>query len=1035
MSPKTHPSAQNRHRLLHNRHQIRDWRGTWLAKHRLAVGCLMNVSKTTILSLLILTSSFALAVKMDETTHDLVIKKLEMGIDTMEKSESERPGILLRLADLYADRARLKDMNAAEKSCAECKGGNEDRKRAISLYNEALPKLEKQKQGGVVLQLAHMHGLNNEPQKANALYQDILKAKKKTYSSEVRGLANFNVAEIYFRKGEFKTAQGYYEAARRENIRNRALVEYRLAWCQLNLGKIEKAIATLTRLLQNPEVLATQSTDGKTADPAFITDASRDLARFLARSKITPKQIELLRSLSPDAARKTNLYTLGTEADRLGKKRESLIVWAAYVDEGGVQGNEKLEVQIRVARIFYDINQLDRAANAFEKAMDIWAKSGCKNNDELCTELKTRSKGLVTAWNKAQKQKPTMNLFRVYVAYTNVFTDDYEMLHWGAVVGHDLKRPRETALMFHRAAILAQDRLAKTPNDKQLRKILEGSLLGEIEMAEASKDLKAREEAYNFYLQLNPNGVEAFEVRYQRAQVYYSSNRYQEAFSEFHYLASQPGKDNRDLKIKSADLALDSLAAMKDDQNIQVRSMEYARLFPERKTEYLKISRKASLNIVASNLKGGKETDRSDYKASLAELNKVNMDGADDAEKIKFYKNKIIVAQRALALDGMNEAANKLLAVTSLSKDDREWTLEQKVWAAELQLNFAQAYEITKNMQLPKLSPADRQLRLAMLAELAGRSPRAHNLEFLKLSRDTRASNLVRITLIKDSATPWRELNKYLPELKATPDLLAGIVLETFARQKDYDQADKLLRKTKIRQYPAGVTLQRHIDMRELAQFDRKIRSHHITGANDAVMQKTLKERMKLISQSERYAQNAFSRHDWTLQVLTLAQLARENRRLYRDILSLPVPRRLSQQDRQHYMQLIKQQSDPYLAKAEKIERELVDMWTDSNSVQALQATYMNATPELRKVYRDEIKELAQNAPSKAKNRLESLLQTPQERPSLNQILAARRELQRHPFDTQKAKSLRELESQRGNPAMVVYLDARINQIAQGKDL
>lgn len=993
----------------------------------------MTVWVSTIASLLVVASLPAFAVRMDETTHDMVIQRLEMGIDTMDKNEPERPGILLRLADLYADRARLKAMNEMDKGCTTCKGARDDRKKAIALFNEALPKAPAERQGPVVLQIAHLQNLNDEPKKAIALYEGLLKAKKNTYSSEVKAIANASLGEIYFKKGEFKTALKYYETARRENLKNRALVEYRVAWCQLNLGDVKRAIKTLTGLLKNPEMLATQTTDGKTVDPAFVSDASRDLARFLARAEITPAQIELLKSLSPDDSRKINLYTLGTEADRLGKKSEALIVWAAYVDEGQVQHTEKLEVQIRVARIFYDMNKEEKAANAFEKAMALWQSGGCSGS--ICNELKSRSRQMIVSWNKAQRDEPSSHLFRSYIAYTNVFTDDTEMVHWAAVAGHDLERHKEAIPLFHRAAVLAHAQLAKDPNNKDMKKIFEGSLLGEIEMAEAGKELRPREAAYNFYLQMNPNGEQAFKVRYQRAQVYYKTDRFQEAFSEFHYLALQPGKDNRDLKVKSADLALDSLAALKDDKNIQVRSLEYARVFPERKTEYLKISRKAAMNIVAAELKNGKETDRSDYRASLAALDKVNMDGADDAEKIKFYKNKITVAQKALALESMNDSCNRLLVVRSLSKEDKEWAMEQKVWVAELQLNFGLAYELTKSMRTPHLSPAERELRLAMLAELAGQSPRRHNEAFLKLNKNARAGNLVRITLIKESSNPWRELDKHMAQLKQTPDLLAGITLEVFARDKNYNKAEKVLKTTRIRQYPAGQTLSRHLDLREVYAFDKKIAAHRIHGYNEAAMQKTLQARMKLIGESERFVKTALAKRDWTLQVLTLNILARENRRLYRDILALPVPRRLNAKERQQYMALLKQQSDPYLARAEKIDNELNLMWNDSNSVQALQATYMTSTPELQKLYRAEIKELAISAPYRAKNRLDNLLNTPYRRPSQKDILLARRELQQNPFDISKAQNLRDLEAQNNHPAMVVYLDARISQLKKGKSL
>jgi hypothetical protein len=998
----------------------------------------MTVRVSTILSLLLVLMGIhqaSFAVKMDETTHDQVISRLEMGLESLEKSEPVRTGLLIRLADLYADRARLKAMNEMGANCQNCTGARDDRRRALKLYNEALPSVEKKEQGRTILQIAHMYTLNDQSSKSVELYINILKANRSVYSSEVRGIANSSLGEIHFRRGQFGEALRYYEAARKENIKNRALIEYRIAWCQLNMGHSDRATQTLVRLLRNPELLQTQTTGGQGVDKTFVQDASRDLAKFLARGKVTPKDIALLRDLSPDEMRKSNLHLLGTETDRVGNKNASLVVWAAYVDEGSVEANERLEVQIRVAKIFYDMNKLDLAANAYEKALAIWKQTGCNNNAELCGELKTRARNMVTAWNKAQKKKPTQNLLRTYIAYLSVHTEDTEMWHWGAVTARTMKRHNDAIALFHRAAQQAHADLQKKPGDKSLQNILEGSLLGEIEMAEASRNLKNRENAYNFYLQMNPQGSQAFEVRYQRAQVYYSTNRFQEAFSEFHYLASMPIKDKKDLRIKSADLALDSLVAMKDDQNLQVRSLEYARFFPERKTEYLKISRKATMNIVAANLKSESATNTSAYKVNLVILDQVNLDGADDAEKIKFYKNKILVAQKALALDSVSATSDKLLKIKSLSAADKEWALGQKVWVAEVQLDFGLAYRLSKNMELGHLSPADRHLRLALLAELAGQNPRKHNEAYLAQSNNVRQSNLIRVTLIKNSNSPWMELDKHMRHLKQTPDLLAAITLDTFARFKNFDRAEKILNTTNIERYPAGLTLARHLELREFHRFDRKIRAHRIYGYSESAMQGTIKERLKLLGQSDRQAASYVRRGDWTLQILAMTQLARENRRMYQDILNLPVPRRLDAAQKQQYQAMIKQQSDPYLARAEKLESELNNIWSQGNSVQNLQTAYMTSSPELQKLYRDEIGPLAQTAPSGAKNRLINLLETPYKRPSQKDILLARRELQAAPFDISKAQALRELEAQGGRPAMVVYLDERINQLKKGKSL
>ncbi len=988
----------------------------------------MNVCRTVwvasiFIAQLAIISTPANAVKMDETTHDEVIRRLELGVNDMEKSDGERPGILNRLADLYADRARLKALNELSGHCTDnCKASRIDRRTAIALYQEALPKVEKAAQGKIVLQIAHLYNLNEEPSKSNQLYKKIIAAGPKAYASDVRALAFSSQGEIAFKKGDFKKAKSLFESARREDLRNPAFVEYRLAWCELNLGNVQKAVNTLIGLLRDPSKLATQNTNGKTVDPTFVSDISSDLARFIARlDKVTTVQIELLKSLSPEASRKNNLKTLATETDRLGKKKAAMAVWAAYVDEGQVNNDEKLEVQTRVAQLQYDTSNPAEAAAAYEKALELWKKNGCQNA-ELCEELKSRLRRFVTTWHKALGQKPTVNLLRAYVAYSRVFNDT-EMLYWGAQVASELNKHREAIALFRAAG-----ERAKTDNKQN---IFEGSLLGEIEMAEASKDVKAREAAYNHYLGQNPNGAMAFQVRYQRAQLFYSTGRSKDAFNEFHYLASQHGKNDRDLKIKSADLALDGLVTLKDDQAIQVRSLEYARLFPERKSEYIKINRRATMNIVAGNMKN----ERADFKANLTALSQVSLEGADENEQIKFYKNKVILAQKALELDTVRAAANDLLDIRSLSSTDREWALAQKVWAAELQLNFREAYELSQKMRLAHLSPADRELRFALLADLAGLDSRRHNENFLKFSNSRRASNLVQVTLIKNARNQWRELEKYLPSLRSSPDLLAGITLEVFAARSDFNRAKGILKTSRIGQYPAGKTLARHIELKDFHAFDRKIRAHRLWGFSDAAMRKTIKERQKLIATAERNAHTAIKKQDWTLQILNLSLVARENRRFYRDILALPVPARLDAEQKKQYAQLLKTQSDPYLARAEKIETELNQMWNGSNSVQNLQATYMTASPELQKLYRSEITNLAANAPSNAEKRLRNLLNTPYRKPSQKDILLARRDLQAHPFDISKAQNLRELEAQGGRSAMVVYLDERISQLKKGKSL
>jgi len=268
-----------------------------------------------------------------------------------------------------------------------------------------------------------------------------------------------------------------------------------------------------------------------------------------------------------------------------------------------------------------------------------------------------------------------------------------------------------------------------------------------------------------------------------------------------------------------------------------------------------------------------------------------------------------------------------------------------------------------------------------------------------------------------------------LPSLKKTPDLLAGLTLEVFAKHRDLKALEGILAAAPIARTAAGQTLTRQLALKDFAKFDREIREHRIRGYSDHAMQSSLKERLKLIAESGRLANEAVRRRGWTMQTLTLSVLARENRRLYHDILSLPVPARLKGPDRVQYQTLLKGQSDPYLATAEKIEQQLEQAWADSSSIANMQATFNAASSELRGLYRNEIAQLTQIAPASAKSRLQSVMNTPFERASNREISTARQDLRSHPFDVRKAQALRELESRNGQPAMVAFLDERIGQL------
>ena len=135
--------------------------------------------KALFLSLLIAFSSFSFAEKMDIKTHSLVIEKLEKVLKDSPKKREHNVSLVLRLADLYAERARMKALKEGDKNCQDpCFGSDVDRKAAIDHYNSILPIIDGEVGASVVMQTAHLYQLLNDGKKAK-------KDLPKDYSREV----------------------------------------------------------------------------------------------------------------------------------------------------------------------------------------------------------------------------------------------------------------------------------------------------------------------------------------------------------------------------------------------------------------------------------------------------------------------------------------------------------------------------------------------------------------------------------------------------------------------------------------------------------------------------------------------------------------------------------------------------------------------------------------------------------------------------------------------------------------------------------
>lgn len=938
--------------------------------------------------------------KMDIGTHNIVIEKLNFAFDAAPKGSPQRSALALRIADLRAERARLTQMKKEEGQCADCADSREDRVLAIRLYEEALPTMhESIPRGPVVLQLAHLYEMNEQYAKAKNIYQKMVMKQWPHLTKEDLSEGHLALGELAYRENNFKVARKEFDIAVSLSKHKEGWVLYRQAWNDLNLGENSKGLKKLVKIL---------TTQRFYKDATFQQDVSRDLATFLAREdEITRTEIEHYVRLSPPAKASENLQYLGKECDRLGKKQSSLNVWEIVLEKNYVSGPDKINAYTRLAQNSFDKRSYKAAVAFYKKALSSWQQEGCKDPD-LCQDVQTRLRNFVTNWNKSGFAKDLLS--DAYQAYSVVFNEDAEMAHWGAVVARDSNQHRKAFELFRKAAFISK-------NDK----LREGSLLGEIDSAEKTKDLALKKQAYEDYLQLNPKGEKAAEVQYQLAYIAYQNKDYATASKTFKALADDH-KAPEIIRVQSAELQLDILAAQKDHTALAQEANHYSKNFASRAKDFSQIEREAQQNRAASLVS------QNDNAAALAALMAISFAGMKDKDQIKILKDRMIVAKKAHNLKVVEDSAEALLKFKTLDHSTRVLALENIVWIAELKLNFVKTYDMYKKNPDIGLQGPNRALKMAVLAEMSNRDPKPHYEQYLRQAPNKPESNYVRMEMIQQSRNPWKELDQQANYLRKDPALYAEAVVNVFARDPNLDKAQKHVSSPALRQSMATRPITRLAWIQNFHEKNQKLYKHNIRKDAD------IGARFKLVKSLENDLQAAIRSQDWTLQVVALSSLRYEQQRMLRQIRALPMPRGLNKQQKEQYKAMLNQELAPIESKIQMTEKTYMSLWT--SKVQSdFKADFQKSTPAMRTVLMKENLAILKVAPQSEKAWLTGLQKIPVSRPSNKEMQQARVELIKNPFDIDALEDMKKIEEQRGRRTLVVYYENRIQAIKKGETL
>ena len=292
------------------------------------------------------------------TTQDLLIQKLTQVQIGLAPSDPARGSVLLRLADLHAERARQLSMKELADGCTVCKAGEKDREKALNYYAEAITKVTANLVAKVHLQMGHLYELQGRNELAEKSYNLMLTSSANAIEMAE---AQLSLAEMAFRKSDFPKAMGLYaKVLSTDGASSQGLAAYRKSWCSFRMGKLDEAIVQLQEILKNPKFQSRMSASRGVADVQFLEEVSRDMATFMAARGIHDQDAELVYSLSPESFKIQQVTLLAREGLRLGQKDGSLKVWN-FVYERQSDPKARLEAQVRIAQLNLDLKNLTAA--------------------------------------------------------------------------------------------------------------------------------------------------------------------------------------------------------------------------------------------------------------------------------------------------------------------------------------------------------------------------------------------------------------------------------------------------------------------------------------------------------------------------------------------------------------------------------------------------------------------------------------------------------------------------------------------------
>ncbi|MCO5114451.1 MAG: tetratricopeptide repeat protein [Bdellovibrionaceae bacterium] len=979
---------------------------------------------------------------MDEATRERLIEKFTKVYQQIADEEEAKVNVTLRLGDMLAEKGRDLANKELGEGCGVCTAGDEPRKQALRYYSEAVGFLKDDRKASVQLQMGHLQELLALELDAIKSYESVFKnAKNEKLTAE----ANFSLGELYFKKRNFPLAASYFLKVMNasDGVGRKGLSAYRKAWCEFNAGNYSKGTNELVTILQSPKFLTRSADTGVVSvDEEFKDEITRDLVVFMVKRGYQANDFDVIYKLGKDDTKIDHLTNFAEELERLGEVNNSIEVWNKLL--GKLKDPiQKWGGQVRYANLLRENKKIEDSLKAFDRALSFGAgQDSCQT--DTCKEIRLRERKYVLDWHNSIKKNPTEDLSKAYAIYNRYNKNEPDMMYWAAEIDLTLKKPKEAFTGFAKTVeIYPKAQAEDEKKQKELAQMYEASLLKRIEIAEDQK-LPELAKVYEAYLAGSKDKAQDVKVKYQLARLAYDNKDYIKAFNQFKDFAIKTkSTDAEDVKLKeqAADLALDSLVLAKRDDLMISAAEELSEALPQKSAEYQGIVRKAVINqsLELAQDNGGKA--QAGSKKALDLLKKADFSGATEQEKEVILKNKIILAEQMGQISEAIGYVNQYLTLPKLSKENQQFAYTKKAWLSELVFDFSGALEATKNIESLK-EPA-RTLQLALLTDLAGGDSSVLFKEYIEKNPKAAESPEMALDLIKKSNAAWAEFNKYKTVLESNPALWKDALLVSYEQNPSLPELAKVLKWNETDKKFRVEILQTQMIKPEIATRAQALAAMAVDTEDQNKMGKDIQARTKAIKDYEAFVADILKADIWFGQVYALDVLAKESQRFYEEVMSLPIPEELTPEEQNQYMNLLAQSASPYQAKNQQITTKLAEIWNEKKAVKSVFSELGKQPKWVQNLWVKEYQDLAGVAPKEFNTFVASevgkfqgaevVVAKKSADVPLKDMMKVRSKVMAEPFNKGVLGQLLDIEKQRKQDKMVIYLEQRLSKIDQLK--